>query len=404
MLRRPPHLLITTPESLYLLVTAERSREILRGVHTVIAGRDPRRRAGQARLAPGAHLERLAMRSDRARPRGSACRPPRSPSRRWLRCWSAHAGRCPQRPCTIVDSATAATLDLALEVPPSELDAVASGRAVRRDARPHRGAGRRAPHHPGVREHAPPRRARRPRCWPSGWARTPWPPTTAASPRSAAIGWRSRLRAGDLRALVATASLELGIDIGPVDLVCQIGSPRSLATFLQRVGRSGHARAATPKGRLFPTTRDELIECTPRCCAVCAPGSLDRLRPPELPLDILAQQIVAACAAEEFSPRTPCSRWCAGAHGPSGRCPGALRRHVVELLAEGVQTGRGRRGAYLHRDRVNGMLRGRRGARLAALTSGGAIPDTADYRVARRSRRHLRRNHQRGLRDREHAW
>ena len=108
-----------------------------------------------------------------------------------------------------------------------------------------------------------------------------------------------RLRAGDLKALVATASLELGIDIGPVDLVCQIGSPRSLATFLQRVGRSGHARGATPKGRLYPTTRDELVECAALLRGVRA-GRLDRVLPPVAPLDILAQQIVAACAGEDW--------------------------------------------------------------------------------------------------------
>ena len=188
----------------------------------------------------------------------------------------------------------------------------------------------------------------------------------------------ARLRAGELRALVATASLELGIDIGPIDLVCQISAPRSLATFLQRVGRSGHRRGGTPEGRLFPMTRDELVEC----CALLAglrAGRLDAVHPPVAPLDILAQQIVAECAAARSGRRTTSRA------GPPGR---PLRRaaredfdEVVELVSSGVATGRGRRGAYLHRDRVQRRLRARRGARLAALTSGGAIPETGDYRV-----------------------
>ena len=183
---------------------------------------------------------------------------------------------------------------------------------------------------------------------------------------------------GELRALVATASLELGIDIGPVELVCQIGSPRSLATFLQRVGRSGHARGAVPKGRLFPATRDELVECAALLRGVRA-GHLDRVAPPEAPLDILAQQLVAACATEAWREDDLYALV-----RRSAPYAGLARQDfdaVVELLSEGVATGRGRRGAWLHRDRVNGVLRGRRGARIAALAAGGAIPDTADYRV-----------------------
>ena len=187
-----------------------------------------------------------------------------------------------------------------------------------------------------------------------------------------------RLRAGDLKALVATASLELGIDIGPVELVCQIGSARSLGTFLQRVGRSGHARGATPKGRLYPTTRDELVESAALLRGVRS-GKLDAIEPPVAPLDILAQQIVAAAAAEAW--REDDLYALMRRAGPYA----ALSREdfdaVVEMLAEGIQTGRGRRGAYLHRDRVNGLVRGRRFARIAALTSGGAIPETADYKV-----------------------
>jgi ATP-dependent Lhr-like helicase len=188
----------------------------------------------------------------------------------------------------------------------------------------------------------------------------------------------SRLRSGELGALVATASLELGIDIGPVELVCQIGSPRSLATFLQRVGRSNHTRSGTPSGRLFPTSRDELVECAALLRGVRA-GRLDAIHPPSAPLDIVAQQIVAECAAEEW-PEDGLFELVRAA-APFEGLPREDFDDVVELVSDGIQTGRGRRAAYLHRDRVNGHLRGRRGARLAALTSGGAIPELGDYRV-----------------------
>jgi len=191
----------------------------------------------------------------------------------------------------------------------------------------------------------------------------------------------SRLRAGDLKAVVATASLELGIDVGPVELVCQLGSPRAIATWLQRVGRAQHHVGGTPVGRLYPLTRDELVECAALFAAVRR-GELDTTRLPVAPLDILAQQIVAEVAAA----------------GPDGVAEGTLfevvRRaapyasldrssfdEVVELVSTGVVTGRGRRGAHVHRDGVNGILRPRRGARLTATTSGGAIPEVADYRV-----------------------
>ena len=187
-----------------------------------------------------------------------------------------------------------------------------------------------------------------------------------------------RLKRGELKALVATASLELGIDIGDVNLVCQIGSPRSIATFLQRVGRSGHAIGGTPKGRLFPLSRDDLVECAALVDSVRR-GELDRLIIPERPLDVLAQQIVAEVAAQDW---------------PEAALYDRLRRAwpfrslaredfdaIVRMLAEGFATRRGRRGALIHRDAVNRILRGRRGARTTALTSGGTIPDTADYQV-----------------------
>ena len=187
-----------------------------------------------------------------------------------------------------------------------------------------------------------------------------------------------RLKRGQLKALVATASLELGIDIGDVDLVCQIGSPRSIATFLQRVGRSGHAIGGTPKGRLFPLSRDDLVECAALLDSVRR-GELDRLTIPERPLDVLAQQVVAEVAAQDWPETALYDRlrraW------PFRTLTRADFDAVVRMLAEGFATRRGRRGALIHRDAVNNILRGRRGARTTALTSGGTIPDTADYQV-----------------------
>ncbi len=187
-----------------------------------------------------------------------------------------------------------------------------------------------------------------------------------------------RLKAGKLKALVATASLELGIDIGDVDLVCQIGSPRAIATFLQRVGRSGHAVEGTPKGRLFPLSRDELVECAALLDAVRR-GELDRLSIPELALDVVAQQIVAETAAQEWSEEGLFAlirrAW------PFRDLPREDFLALVRMLAEGFSTRRGRRGALIHYDAVNHMIRGRRGARITALTSGGTIPDNADYQV-----------------------
>jgi ATP-dependent Lhr-like helicase len=187
------------------------------------------------------------------------------------------------------------------------------------------------------------------------------------------------LRAGDLRALVATASLELGIDIGPVELVCQVGSPRAIATLLQRVGRSNHTRMGTPEGILFPLTRDELVECAALLAAVRA-GRLDATHPPSAPLDILAQQIVAEVAAAEEWPESDLLALVRRA-APYAELGESDYEAVLELASEGITTGRGKRMAYLHRDRVNSVLRPRRGARLAALTSGGAIAEVGDYRV-----------------------
>jgi ATP-dependent helicase Lhr and Lhr-like helicase len=187
-----------------------------------------------------------------------------------------------------------------------------------------------------------------------------------------------RLKAGDLKLVVATASLELGIDVGAIDLVCLIGSPRSIATGLQRIGRSGHSIGATPKGRLFPLTRDQLVECAALVRAARR-AEIDHICLRDAPLDILAQQIVATCATDEWDEDALFAQLTQA--GPYANLPRATFDTVVDMMSEGIATSRGRAGALLHRDAVHRRLRGRRGARLAAITSGGAIPDLATYDV-----------------------
>lgn len=380
MLKKPPQILVTTPESLYLLLTSERGREILRPVRTVIVDEIH----AMARDKRGSHLalslERLdALCDERPTRVGlSATQKPIDLVAKLL------VGVGPDRveadgtpKCTLVDEGHKRALDLELVLPGSELEAVASGEQMgevldsiadqvddhqttlifvntRRMAErlAHQLADRLGEE--GVAAHH------------------------GSLSRNRRLRVETALREGRLRALVATASLELGIDVGPVELVCQIGSPRSIATFLQRVGRSGHFRGGTPKGRLYPLTRDELVECAGLIRGI-RNGRLDRLIPPVAPLDILAQQIVAACAAEPWKEEdlfALCRR-----AAPFEDLTRETFDEVVELVSEGIETGRGRRAAYVHRDRIGGQLRARRGARLAALTSGGAIPDIADYRV-----------------------
>ena len=380
MLRRPPNFLITTPESLYLLVTAERSRAMLGRVETVILD-EIHAVAGNKR---GSHLtltlERLAHLVDRPPQRiglSATQRPVEIVARLLVGVGAERANPDGSPRCAIVDVGHQRDLDLALELPDDELGAVASAEQmgqildlIAEHVKGHRTTlvfvntrrmAERVAHQLGER---------------LGEEQVAAHHGSLSKERRQRV--ESRLRAGDLRALVATASLELGIDIGPVELVCQIGSPRSLATFLQRVGRSNHTRSGTPSGRLFPTSRDELVECAALLRGVRS-GRLDAIHPPLAPLDILAQQIVAESAAEEWSEDAlfELVRQAAPFAGLSRED----FDEVVQLVSEGIQTGRGRRAAYVHRDRVNGRLRGRRGARLAALTSGGAIPELGDYRV-----------------------
>ncbi|WP_291710667.1 helicase-related protein, partial [Bradyrhizobium sp.] len=187
-----------------------------------------------------------------------------------------------------------------------------------------------------------------------------------------------RLKHGQLKALVATASLELGIDIGDVDLVCQLGSPRAIATFLQRAGRAGHAVGGIPKARLFPQSRDELVECAALLDAIRR-GELDALHVPPAPLDVLAQQIVAETACRDWDEAALLQlvrrAW------PYADLPRERFDAVLRMLADGYTTRQGPRGAYVHRDAVHQQLRERRGARMTALMSGGTIPETGDYTV-----------------------
>jgi ATP-dependent Lhr-like helicase len=371
MVRHPPNFVVTTPESLYLLVTSGRGREALCTVDTVIVDEIH----AVARDKRGAHLalslERLEALCDRrpARIGLSATQRPVEVVGRLL---------VGDRPLPdIVDVGHQRDVDLALELPDAELEAIASNEQLADVL--DRIALMVAEHRTTLVFVNTRRLAER---LAHELAERLGDEAVAAHHGSLSKERRhrveTRLRAGDLRALVATASLELGIDIGPVELVCQIGSPRSIATFLQRVGRSNHSRAGTPKGRLFPLTRDELIECSALLAAVRA-GRLDAVVLPRLPLDIAAQQIVAEVAAQEWRTDDLFDLVRRASH-----YTGLERQQfdeVVELVSDGIETGRGRRGAYLHHDRVNGELRARKGARLAAVTSGGAIPETGDYRV-----------------------
>jgi len=371
MLRTPPHILVTTPESLYLLLTAERSRAMLRTVRTVVVDEihaviDSRRGSHLAlsleRLGhvTGRPLQRIGL---------SATQKPVSEVARFL------LGS--QSDCTIIDEGHRRAMDLAVEVPPSPMEAVMSHEVwseVYERLTESIEAHKTTLVFVNTRRMAERLAARL-------TDRLGEEAVTAhhgSLSREARLDAEDRLRAGSLKALVATASLELGIDIGHVDLVCQIGSPRWISTFLQRVGRSGHTVRGTPRGRLFPLSRDDLVECAALVRAVNE-GELDRLIMMPQPLDVLAQQTVAETACEPWSEDELYGLW-RGAY-PYRELAREHFDEVVQMVAEGFVTRRGRRGALVHRDRVNGRIKGRRAARLTAITAGGAIPDNADYRV-----------------------
>ncbi|MGB8948990.1 MAG: DEAD/DEAH box helicase [Candidatus Sulfotelmatobacter sp.] len=382
MLKRPPHILVTTPESLYILLTADKSRAILRDIETVIvdeihAVADDKR---------GAHLtlslERLEALTHKPPVRIglSATQKPIEEVAHFLtgcRTSAAKGASFQSSDPVIVNIGHKRTLDLAVEVPAMPLGPVASNemwdevynRLVTL-VEQHRSTlvfvntrrmAERVAHNLGERIGEENVAAHH-----------------GSLSRKLRLAAEKKLKEGQVRVLVATASLELGIDVGTVDLVVQINSPRAIAVTLQRVGRSGHWRGAVPKGRLFCTTRDDLLECAALVRAI-RHGDLDRLMIPESPLDVLAQQIVAACAAEEWSEDAMFAlvrRAC-----PYRNLERATFDSILEMLSEGIASRRGRYGAYLHRDRVNDKLRARRGARLAAITSGGAIPDNSLYAV-----------------------
>src|SRR5438067_328699 len=374
MLRRPPHILVTTPESLYILLTAEKSRQLLRHIETVIvdeihAVADDKRGAHLALSIE--RLEALTFQKP-VRIGLSATQKPIELVAKFL------TGSDPSRaPSAIVNVGHRRKMDLAIEVPQSELGAVATTviwdeiydrlcqliqqhrstlifvntrtltERLAHNLADRLGEENVAAHHGSLS-------------------------------RKLRLSAESRLRNGEIRALVATASLELGIDVGHIDLVCHISSPRQIAIMLQRVGRAGHWRGAIPKGRIFPTTRDELVECAALVRSMQT-GELDRLIIPEAPLDVLAQQIVAMCAADEWR-ESQILHLVRRAY-QYRNLPEEEFERIMAMLADGIAAQRGRYGAYLHRDRVNGLVRARRGSRMIAVTNGGAIPDTAVFLV-----------------------
>jgi ATP-dependent Lhr-like helicase len=382
LIKKPPHILVTTPESLYLLLTSESGRRMLTTTRTLIMDEihavvDDRRGAHLAlsvgrlaaltKSASGGPLQRVGL---------SATQKPIEEVARFL--VGAHAvDRAGNPDCEIVDIGHRRESDLAIEIPKSPLEAVMSNEVweeiyhrLAELIQAHRTTlvfvntrrmAERVTHHLTELLGAD--------------AVTSHHGSLSAKLR---LDAEDRLKRGQLKALVATASLELGIDIGSVDLVCQLATTRSIASLLQRVGRAEHKRGGLPKGRIFPLSRDELVECAALLRCVRR-GELDRLSIPEKPLDVLAQQIVAAASTEDWDENgffnLVRSSW------PYRNLTREEFDSVVKMLAEGFSTKRGRRSALIHHDAVNHRLRGRRGARLVALTSGGAIPDNADYRV-----------------------
>ncbi len=378
MLRRPPHILVTTPESLYLLLTAERGRERLRTVKAVIVDEIH----ALARDKRGSHLtltlERLSALCDQRPVRIglSATQRPMDQIARFLVGTADGSAESEEPECEIVDAGHLRELDLEIEVPPSELSAVCS---MEQWAEIYERITELVKSHRSTLIFVNTRRlAERVAFWLAELLGEEAVASHHGSlSRQIRLSAEQRLKDGELKAIVATASLEMGIDIGYIDLVCQIGSPRSISTLVQRVGRSGHSLGKVPKGRLFPLTRDELLEGMALIRAV-KNGELDAIEIPEAPLDILAQQIVAETANGEWS-EEDMLRLCRRAW-PYRNLSAKDFDTIIELLSEGMARGT-RRGAYLHRDRINGRIRSRRSARLAAITSGGAIPETADYRV-----------------------
>ena len=376
--KRPPHILITTPESLYILLTSESGRRGLKHVRTLIldeihAVADDKR---------GAHLtlsvERLCQLSEEPITRIglSATQRPLSEMARFL-VGNRHIDVDGNPDCVVVDTGSRRKVDLSVELPEQELGPIAT----------HEIWGETLDAIAGLTEtHA----------ITLVFVNTRRLVERVAHQLSARLGeeavvahhgslsrdrrWdaEQKLKNGQVKVCVATASLELGIDIGEIDLVCQIGSPRSIGLLVQRVGRSGHTVGGVPKGRLFPLTRDEMLECAALSRALLR-GNLDTFVIPSWPLDVMAQQMVAECASEDWD-EDGLFELCKRAY-PYRELPRDKFDQVVGSLSQGFAPRLGRNGAHLHRDGINHRVKGRRGARLAALTSGGAIPDNADYDV-----------------------
>ncbi|MEX2261034.1 MAG: DEAD/DEAH box helicase [Bryobacteraceae bacterium] len=366
--KHPPHILVTTPESLYILLTAEKSRAALRTARTVIVD-EIHAIAGDKR---GSHLALSLARLDAL----TAERPQRIGLSATVKPIETVAQFLSPE-TRIVDIGHRRAMDVMVEIPNDELGPVATNEMW---AEIYDRVANLILLHRTTLVFVNTRRLseRVAHALTERLGENMVLPHHGSLARALRFQAESRLKSGDLRAVVATASLELGIDIGSVDLVCQIGSPRSIAVALQRVGRSGHWVGAMPKGRLFATTRDELIECAALISAI-RKGELERIRIPENALDILAQQIVAAAACEAWE-EDALFALVRSAH-PYRNLERGEFDSIVRMLSEGIATSRGRSGAFLHRDQVNSRVRGRRGARLAAITSGGAIPENANYAV-----------------------
>src|SRR5467141_92574 len=371
MLRKPPHVLVTTPESFYLLLTSEGGRKTLRTVRTVIVDEIH----AVARDKRGAHLalslERLDALCGRrcVRVGLSATQRPIEEIGRFLT-----GGRA----CAIVESGSGRALDIAVEVPRDELNAVAS--KEQREETCDRVAELIQAHRTTlvfVNTRRQVERVAHQLAQRLGEDQVV--AHHGSMSRALRLAAEEKLKRGQVRCAVATASLELGIDVGAVDLVVQLESPRSFSVALQRIGRASHHRGGIPKGRLFPATRDQLVECAALVRGMRA-GNLELTRIPQWPLDVLAQQLVAMAACEDLAEDEAYAlvrrAW------PYRELPRAEFDAVIEMHAEGVARRAGRaQGARLHRDGVNRIVKGRRGSRLAAITSGGAIPETAQYAV-----------------------
>lgn len=371
MLKKPPHILVTTPESLFILLTAEKSRQMLSSVKTIIVD-EIHALVNDKR---GAHLALSLERLEAI----TSIKPVRiglSATQRPIEAVAAFLA-AKRENSKIIQIGHLRKLDLAVEVPKTELSSIASNEMwdeiydqLAEFSQEHRSTlvfvntrrlAERVAHHLSTRLGDNQVLAHH-----------------GSLSRKLRLAAETKLKSGELKVLVATASLELGIDIGAIDLVCQIGSTRSIAVALQRIGRAGHWYGAIPKGRLFATTRDELIECAALVQSI-RQGELDALVMPVQPLDILAQQIIAASATNEWN-EEDLFLLVKRAY-PYRNLSRETFNAILEMLANGVAGSRGRYGAYIHRDLINGKIRGRRSARLTAITSGGAIPENGLFSV-----------------------